>query len=112
MQLVRGNFKVEWIDLEEGLHGDYDPNDPEDVALLRFDISRKENGEWVPVNNGNYCTLFPVDAPESQKRAALEHIMDKVHSPLKNGQSIKNICEPLSWIEPDWIEDDDAFFSA
>lgn len=32
-----GMVKVEWTDLGEGLSGDYDPSDPEDISLLRYD---------------------------------------------------------------------------
>ena len=38
IELIRGGRKVEWIDIGEGWSGDYDPDDPDDIALLRFDV--------------------------------------------------------------------------
>ena len=37
MALTQDNYRVEWVDLGEGLSGEYDPSNPDDVAMLRFD---------------------------------------------------------------------------
>ena len=38
VEVIRGDRKVEWVDLGEGLDGEYDPDNEDDVALLRFDV--------------------------------------------------------------------------
>ena len=53
MALIDGRYKVEWVNLGEGKDGDYDSNNPDDIALLRFDISF--DGELM--QDGSYCTL-------------------------------------------------------
>ena len=45
--ITRGVVKIEWVNLGEGYDGDYDPENPDDVNLLRFDVSKKVNGEWT-----------------------------------------------------------------
>lgn len=94
------DVKVEWVDLGEGYSGYYDPNDPEDDALLRFDVSVWRDGEWQDPGDASYCTLIPVDTPEDILMNGLRMIMQEVEEPLRNGYSIKKICEQLSWIRP------------
>ena len=98
--LVDGKYKVEWVNLGEGKNGEYESKDPNDVALLRFDISF--NGEVVP--DGSYCTLMPVDTTETVLRKALERIMDAVKDKCNDGDCPKKVFEELSWIEPKWFQ--------
>jgi hypothetical protein len=101
--LVDGKYKAEWVDLGEGKDGDYDQNDPSDVALLRFDISL--DGELV--TGGSYCTLMPVDTPEQILRKGLERIMDAINDKCGQGDCCENcgkLFEELSWIEPKWFQ--------
>ena len=92
-----GGFLVQWVDIGEGNSGDYNPDDPDDVALLRFDIMRRdEDGEWGQVQDGSYCTQMPVDTPAPLLRKALEHILAQI---MKAG-SVKRRAEELSWIGP------------
>lgn len=104
MELIKKNIKVEWVDLGEGFSGDWDPDDPEDQALLRFDISRFENKEWVEIPDASYCTLFPSDSSDELKIKSLKHIMNYIYSNAASGRSIKKDCEQLSWIEPSWLK--------
>lgn len=101
--LIDGKFKVEWVNLGEGKDGDYDPSDPDDVALLRFDVSL--NGELV--SDGSYCTLMPVDTSEHILRKGLERIMDTINDKCGNGDCCDGygkIFEELSWIGPEWFQ--------
>lgn len=100
--LVDGKYKVEWVNLGEGKDGDYDPDDPGDVALLRFDVSY--NGELV--QDGSYCTLLPVDTPEKILRKGLERIMDTINDESRNdGSCSRRVFEELSWIGPKWFKE-------
>ena len=82
----------------EGLHGDYDPEDPHDELLYRFDVNRKEGDTWVPVDNGSYCTAIRENASEQALIGYLHLIHDQVKDKVKGGISIKKVCERLSWM--------------
>jgi hypothetical protein len=104
IELTKGIVKIEWVELGEGWSGDYDPDDPKDVELLRFDVFKKENGEWAEVSDASYCTLFPVNSSDDLKRKGLEFLMQEIWEEVDSGHSIKKLCERLSWIEPEWVE--------
>jgi hypothetical protein len=104
-ELIKDRVRVEWDELGEGICGDYNPNDPDDIELLRFDVSYLDDeGNWIDPGDASYCTRFPASTPENVRLAALEYLMREVYDPLMNGYSIKKLCEHLSWIEPKWIK--------
>ena len=46
--------ELEWIG--EGLDGDYNPGDPNDVPLLRFCVYKKINDQWEAIDTSyNHC---------------------------------------------------------
>ena len=92
------SIKVEWSELGEGICGDYNPEDPDDVELLRFDISQWIDDHWEDVEDSSYCTQVPVSATPEQRTAGLAMIMNAVYERASSGQSIKKLCEELSWI--------------
>jgi hypothetical protein len=103
LALIDGKYRVEWVHLGEGKDGDYDPNDPDDVELLRFDVSF--DGELIP--DGSYCTLMPVNTPEDILKKGLERIMDTIYDKCSTGDCWKRggkVFEELSWIEPKWFQ--------
>lgn len=103
-KLIKDNVMVEWTELGEGIDGDYNPDDPEDVELLRFDVSRLIDGEWEAIDDASYCTQVPVSATPEQRAKGLQRIMDEVYEGASQGYSIKKICEHLSWISLKNIE--------
>jgi hypothetical protein len=107
-ELIKGNIKIEWIDLGEGWDGEWDPNDPEDQALLRFNASRRiasaDGAElWDDIPGASYCTRVPADTPEDVQTRLLEFLMEKIYEPILQGQYIKKLCRELSWIEPNGL---------
>jgi len=88
----------------EGLAGDYEPGDPNDLNLLRLRIFA--NGEEVEGTSS--CTLMPASASASVQATALEHILDRIEQTvpgLANMEepypgSLYKLCEALSWISP------------
>jgi len=94
LSLDNGEVLIEWSRLGEGWNGDYDPYDPEDVELLRFDVSVSvrhpkvdeftegyiHDGEWVAVPDASYCTQVPVNTPLRLLRKGLELILTKCTS--------------------------------
>ena len=84
-------------DCHEGWCGEYNPNDPNDKPLLRFDVIYKGEIE----DNGSYCTQLKatdgrqllISATESILREA-EESFDGEH--CSNG--FKKTMEWMSWI--------------
>jgi hypothetical protein len=116
MEIIKGKCKVEWVELGEGWSGDYNPNDPEDEELLRFDVYTSDTNyctcgrkpcacgeEWVDPGDVSYCAAFPVGAPDKLKMRALELIVERLYDQPVNYW--KKICEELSWISPDWVKE-------
>ena len=99
--LVRGNVKVEWTVIGEGLHGDYDPMDPEDVELLRFSVFVLRDGGWEEKADASYCSQFPVSATAEEKLAGLEILLEQFHDALSADidASVKKLGEQMSWID-------------
>jgi len=111
VNVIRGNRKVEWVDLGEGWNGDYDPSDPEDTPLLRFDVLQladvfdNPNADpvdetWEQMDDASYCTQMPADSSDDILRRAAELIMNATYGK----SNIKKICEELSWIHPGWLK--------
>lgn len=98
MEIIKGIVRVELEDIGEGWNGDYDAGDPEDTPLLRFTVSRLDGGAWEQVSDASYCTQIPVATPDTRQLEILDYIMNEVHSRVTNGESVKKICEALSWL--------------
>ena len=98
------SVKVEWYNAGEGSSGDYNPDDPDDINFLRFDVSYKPEEEWFAVEDASYCTLVPEDTPEMVRFEGLHIIMNRVFYNVADGHSVKKACEQLSWLSPESIE--------
>lgn len=98
--LVKDNVKVEWDSIGEGLHGDYNPRDPEDIELLRFYVSVLRDGIWEEKEDGSYCTNFPVESSVDEKFGGLVILLNRFHDALSSDieVSVKKLGEELSWI--------------
>lgn len=103
-ELIRGNIKVEWSELGEGLCGEYNSKDSKDIELLRFDVYKLENKEWIPIDDASYCTLVPVSTDRITKMKLLKLLMDEIYEPASSGYSIKKLCERLSWVDKSWLK--------
>lgn len=97
-QLTSGNVRVAWTELGEGYSGEYDPTDPDDVELLRFDVLSRsvEVGEWEFVEEGSFCTEVPVTATPEQRAALLRVLMDEFEPFVVSGRSVKGVSERMS----------------
>jgi hypothetical protein len=107
MRLIKDNVKVTWEDIGEGLCGDYNPLDPDDIPLYRFYVEeRLEDGEWADVEDASYCTQVPVDTPDDILEKLLVILMDHFYCDVVEGNSVKKIGERMSWIEPSWAKEE------
>lgn len=76
----------------EGMSGDYNPDDPDDVQLLRFIVWK--DGE--PMDDGSYCTLMPVDTDPAILQRGLMLILRATLA-----ESPKRALEEISWMKPE-----------
>lgn len=95
--LIRGNVRIDWVNLGEGNDGDYDPSDPNDKNLLRFDVYRLDGKEWNGVEDGSYCTQVTVSTPNCVLMGHLTHFMDTIYDDVSAHGKAKRLCESLSW---------------
>jgi hypothetical protein len=120
--LIRGRVRVDWDELGEGWHGDYNPDDPEDTELLRFSVYRFDGDDallahanadpefatmlavegrgWMECDDASYCTSVPVDTSLDVRQQLLETLMHEFYRPVTEGYSVKKLGEQLSWIDP------------
>ena len=92
---------LEWVYLGEGLCGDYNPDDPEDIPLLRFDAYIKDEGQWTPIEDASYCTCVPASTDVEKLIDLLDTIFNKYDEVVDNyidGESVKRLGEELSHI--------------
>lgn len=94
--------ELEWIG--EGLDGDYNSKNPYDTPLLRFTVYKKVNDQWEAIDDASYCTQLPATITAERASEAAGQILSCVEGSVLNGDSIKKICEKLSWIDVAWLE--------
>ena len=99
--IIRGNVRIDWVNLGEGFDGDYDPENPDDVNLLRFDVYRNNGIDWVEVEDGSYCTQVPAKANHATLRRILSSFMDYIYDDITSVGKAKRKCEQLSWTDLD-----------
>ena len=108
LSIRNAHLRVDWYNAGEGFYGDYNPEDPGDVNLLRFDAYYRQEGDrhndpeegWVAIDNASYCTLMPATAPAEILERSLRYIFNQYHTVIKDipYSSVKRIGEGLSWI--------------
>ena len=102
IEVRRGDLMAVWEYIGEGMSGDYNPDDPDDVELLRFSVSKfhpqtEIGGQWIQLDDCSYCTQMPIDTDEAILRRALEVILDAADTDA----SPKKEMEGLSWMKPE-----------
>lgn len=98
--------RADWYNAGEGWSGDYDPEDPDDINLLRFDIYKNlspdsEEDYWETVEDASYCTRVPANATLENLTKLLYIIFKEYDNVLSSDPeaSVKKLGESLSWIE-------------
>lgn len=84
--------RVDIVYLGEGRDGDYDPDDPEDVGLVRFD-AHDLTGQGRSDQDASYCTSIPLETPGPVLNSVCEFIAKKI----VDEPHWKRILEELSW---------------
>ena len=90
-------------DIGEGVCGDYDPEDADDIQLLRFSAYINNDGIFEQMNDASYCTQIPLSTPYGELARLCMVIFEKyrdVADAYRNGSSVKKLGERLSWLSP------------
>ena len=97
---TKGNVRVVFVNLGEGYSGDYNPNDPDDEPLLRFDVYAQFGDTWASIDDGSYCTCFSARADSELQKKAVEKILNAVYPVLSVNPhaSVKHVLEPMTFI--------------
>ena len=90
-------YSLSFCYLGEGTDGDYDPENPDDVPLLRYDVCEKINGEWEPLRNGSACCQIKATEKRSHLKKAAKHMLEIVSK--VDSEYLNNTVQLLSWIE-------------
>ena len=108
MSIRDGVLRVDWYNADEGLCGDYDPDDPDDINLLRFDVYVMREPEawddlddgWRAVEDASYCTNMPASAPDEILERALRVLFREYRDVIDDYpyHSVKKLGEALSHI--------------
>ena len=96
-----GRVRADWYNADEGICGDYNPDDPMDENLLRFDVMWKnEDGEWEQIDDASYCTRTYADTAIEELTKALFIIYKEYDNVIDSypWHSLKKLGERLSWI--------------
>ena len=76
-------IRIKWVNIGEGIHGDYNENNPNDVNLLRFDVSVKtDDGTWEDIEDASYCTQVPADTPKDDLKELLLILYNRYSSEI------------------------------
>jgi hypothetical protein len=118
MLYTKGDLAIQFEDIGEGLNGDYNPDDPNDMALLRFDASalgeikerhgdgdcEDQEGGWRYLEDSSYCTLLSTTLNDDERRKAADLIIDFALPRLKDGRSPKHVFGECSWISDEDVK--------
>ena len=95
-------IRADWYRAGEGYNGDYNPNDPHDEELLRFDIYIADDigVTWEPVDDASYCTCVSVHTDKKTLEKKLMIIYNEYNDALSDDPyaSVKKLGERLSYI--------------
>lgn len=113
--------KVILENLWEGLSGEYDPDDPDDINMIRFSVHRfyrtgeivepyftdlrannrepivNDEEQYLAVTNASYCSSIEADTDAAVLEQFGKLILREVESNVRSQMSVKHICEQLSW---------------
>jgi len=83
----------------EGLGGDFDPQDPKDVPVLRFRFEKRQNGILVEVDDASFSTMIPATTPHEALVRVARRLMDEAAEAILAGDHVRNLCQRLCWID-------------
>jgi hypothetical protein len=96
-----GEYEVEWVYLNEGLSGEYRPEDPHDVPCLRF-ICRFRDilGSFVRIDKGSYLTELPVTTGTDKLLVAAQRLLEILRESQEGNTSLVESLRLMSHLSP------------
>jgi hypothetical protein len=91
-------LKVELQWKGDGLSGDFDPHDPEDVPLLRFMVEKRQEETWVPVEGGDRITTLPATLTDAKQSLVVDFLLSRLTTAYQQGQ-FKQMAAKLAWMD-------------
>lgn len=101
-------LRTDWYNADEGICGDYNPENPQDINFLRFDVYVMRASEveddiddgWRAVEDASYCTNIPAGASQDILEKSLKYIFSEYRDVIEQYPyvSLKKLGERLSWI--------------
>ncbi len=89
-----GKWALTWEDIGEGFNGDYDPDDPKDLPLLRATLDHLDANDSL--SDASYCTLAPVGTPVAVLQAFSEDLFRCLPLSPDDG-SYKRTMQEWTW---------------
>lgn len=101
-ELTKDGITVSLINIGEGIHGDYNKEDPEDTNLLRFCLHLDEEVDDRESN----CTNLTADASDEIQKRALVLIFKEFYNALIDDRttSVRPLADWLSWLSDEDFE--------
>ncbi len=67
---------------------------------LSIELSACKGADWcyLAVSDASYCTQLPATMSRNRLKFAAQKILSAVHGDVREQQSVKRICEELSWL--------------
>lgn len=93
----QGNLALALEDIGEGRDGEYDPDDPDDVPLLRYTLHGRqaEMVPWQELDGGSYCTQLDAREPwEIRLACACDAFLRVV---------MEASSDPKTWLKGDMV---------
>lgn len=112
-EVIDGPVKVSFDYIGEGVSGDYDPEDPSDVALLRLDVlvsaecgyggEETDDPAWLYPQDGSICTQVAEGDDERIRMDVLAYAAAVLRTAVETGGSVKHVMDRLSYL-PERVE--------
>ena len=95
-------IRVDFVNIGEGLCGEYNADNPDDINMLRFDVYVKNDEKnWERVEDASYCTNIPADADLDILKERITTIYRRYADVIDSypvSSSVKKLGEELSWL--------------
>lgn len=99
-----GDYRLTFLDDGEGLNGRYDPDNPNDIPVMRFFIEQHDGSSWEPIENTSHCTRVSARLPKKELEFAARWILRHFMRALAYCSSVKRASAGLSWISTDDVQ--------
>ncbi len=104
---VKSWLRVMLVNSKEGVFGEYDPHDPDDINFLKCDIQIFNGVKWDYIEHGRFSTRIPAFSPDETIRTAIAcigHTFRNFTREEFKKNDHKKLIEALSYIAPKHVQ--------